>query len=198
MTRQSQRNFEETRQLTAVVATVNDQLDKLYWNLQQYLKSRNDSFGVGINVGFAALDYAKAASALQDWIATRYGPALSRNLIKPILGEKSADEMIKRISWQHAVRAMANAAKHGTFNDKHWPGGNAQIALIRRSVPEDRGDRSASDFLTHWDTALKELESGQAHWEVELINSNGTRAPASDAFYANYNAWELLVVQLGL
>ena len=192
-------DFGQAKVLTAVIENVSDQLDKLYWNLRQYRAVVRASEGIGTSVGFAALDYAKTATALQNWISKRYDRARAQALVQPVLGTKSIEEMGHRIRWQNPLRSIANTAKHGTFNDALWPGGLAQIKLHHPgALPYAGPHQDQLSMAAHWGKSLKALEDGEAHWELELCSPAKESAIGSEAFVENYIDWEHLVTELGL
>ncbi len=101
--------------------------EKLHWNLERY-NDELQSSGDGKSVGYAALDYAKTAVALQEWV----------NVLITQQNRRDGTEIPKLadndIRWQGAVRAISNATKHARFTDQYWPGGSTTMGIV---APEE-------------------------------------------------------------
>lgn len=145
--------------------------DKLYWNWDRYHDELERSID-GRSVGIAALDYAKTAIALKDWVNQTI---TQRNRSEGARTAKLTDDDIR---WQGAIRAIANAAKHGGCDDKAWPGGWTTMGIV---APEEmRGLVQTKVALT-----LALIKNG-ARWELILNEPFASEpAQAGDAFLEN-------------
>ena len=171
-----------TINLTAVVGSPKDLCDKLHWNWERYHDELDHSTD-GRSVGFAALDYAKTAIALHDWV----------NLIITQRNRSDGTEIAKLVDddirWQGAIRAVANAAKHGRFDDKAWPGGWATMGIV--APDELRGQVHTNRALTP--VLLKD----GARWEFILTDPyTSEHTQAGDAFLENFIDWDGILVEL--
>lgn len=177
-------NLQLSIALTAVVGSPGDMWEKLCWNLDRYndeLQSSRD----GKSVGFAALDYAKTAVALQEWVNVLI---TQRNRRERTVVSKLDDDDIQ---WQGAIRAIANATKHGRFSDKDWPGGTTTLGIV---APEELRGR------VHLKMTLSPvlMEDG-ARWEFILSDpAHYEPVQAGDAFLANFIDWDRNLMALGL
>ncbi len=187
-------DFDNSLLLTAVVGTVNDQLDKLYWNFQCYLRESREAKGRGTSVGWAAIDFCKASSAILDWMSARYIRAHRARTVQPVFDVAAGvkEQMAARVRWQNPLRAIANCAKHGRFDDTLWAGGTASLAMAISGNP--------SDIPIHPQKGIdleQALAEGFCRYEVVLKTSIGG-THASDVFLENYIDWERMVTELGL
>ena len=178
-----QSNQDRSIGLTAVIQKPRDMLDKLHWNWERYSDELRFSAD-GKSVGFAALDYAKTAVALQEWVNFLIAQQNRRD------GTDIAKVDDDDIRWQGAVRTIANATKHARFNDDHWPGGRTTMGIV---APEELRDRV---YLRM--TLNSTLMEQGARWEF-MLSDPASHEPiqAGDAFLANYIDWDGRMASLG-
>lgn len=173
-------------ELLTFISSVGQKLEKLTWNFSRY---EGEIFRRPCNlesVNFAALDFCVAAVSLRDWVKievlrfARANPAIDLPQ-----EESSFYSLIKaRIRWQHVIEAVANASKHGTYDDRQFEGGVVQPTQMIPPIVDE---------LTESPVDLTDVS-----WYDLLIQQRGSdeATPGYVAFGEALEDWETLINEL--
>lgn len=161
------RGSDKATELTSIIATPRDQYAKVRWNFGRYIKEQSNWEPKADGVVFAAIDFAKAVSALIDWLDKE--------------GSIDRSAMMKRVRWLGALRTIANVAKHSSSKHDYWPGGHIFVQLVATDGNEVRifagpSPKEIEKHLPAWKTAK------HSRWEMWLIKEGKPSTAAVVAF----------------
>lgn len=174
--REPQRSISSATELTSIIATIEDQYGKVRWNLSRFLDEQYKFRAKANGVVYAAIDFAKAANSLIDWIANARG-------CKPA-------DVLPRVRWSGAIRTIANVAKHGESWEDYWPGGYVFVQLVASDGNETRifagpSPRDIEQHLPAW--------GNRSWWEIWLVRHGDQTMPAVRAFQECLEDLEALI-----
>lgn len=155
------RSRDKATELTSIIATPRDQYEKVRWNFGRFITEQSSFNPKADAVVYAAIDFAKAANSLLDWVAKARG-------VKPA-------SLLPEVRWSDAIRTMANVAKHSESFEDHWPGGSIYVQLVATDGVEVRifagpSPRDIEQRLPAW--------GHKAWWEIWLMR-DGQRPVAA-------------------
>lgn len=149
-------------------------------------------------VAYSAVDYCISIVALRDWTETTAKRA-ARQQDEEYTGPDATDilaALSNEIRWQSSIEAIANTAKHGTYNDRGWERG---IAMPSVFYPEPLREEyeACGDGLDVFRFVHKHRDV--VWWDIGLKQQGDENAtPGYEAFGDALDDWQGLLKRWGL
>lgn len=110
---------------TAVVVDVPSMWEKLVWDVDKFEEIQRDHPDLPEPLGFAAINVCISASSLRHWAVGAFRRR-RRAEGEPVSERDVLDHIYAHVPSQRMCEAIANTAKHASFDAGGWPGGSVR------------------------------------------------------------------------